>query len=222
MDEWRRMGQTEIRATPRGSAAVISGKVEERQGKQNEERQQLQQLSKAASDLLILLLLPRPLLLRSTTPSPLPGHAAMERKARSAHPAGIYSKSWSAHPHPSHSSLSSKEGIEYVLRIDFLTVEVHIATTHPTGESTTTTTTSAIVRIFLPVPIVYGPLLRIGQGGIRQPDSLEGLVGMRGGILIGMELERQLPVGLLDLRVVGIGLDFQNAIMRPTAALLGS
>ena len=66
----------------------------------------------------------------------------------------------------------------------------------------------------MPEPVVAAALFRIGENGVRLGRFLElFLGGMIAGVAIGMILQRQLPIGALDLLIVGVFGNAQNVVV---------
>lgn len=65
---------------------------------------------------------------------------------------------------------------------------------------------------FFPKLVIYAPLLRVCEDLVSFCDLLEPVLCIRVTVLVGVELEGQLPVGLLDLILVGLGRDTQHFV----------
>jgi len=64
---------------------------------------------------------------------------------------------------------------------------------------------ACLSKAFMTVPIVEVPLLRVTQDFIRFRSLFEFLLRLLiSGISIGMVLESELPVGLLDIGLIGV------------------
>src|SRR5690348_12409546 len=64
----------------------------------------------------------------------------------------------------------------------------------------------------LAVPVIHGPLLRVAQNLVCLGDLLELRFRLRRGITVWMVLHRELPIGLLDLRIGGLARDAQQRV----------
>lgn len=60
--------------------------------------------------------------------------------------------------------------------------------------------------------VVYASLLGVGQDLVGLCDLLELVLGVGVAVLVWVELEGQLSVGLLDLVLVGLGGDAQDFV----------
>lgn len=65
---------------------------------------------------------------------------------------------------------------------------------------------------FFPKLVIYAPLRRVCEDLVSFCDLLESVLGIGVAVLVGVELEGQLPVGLLDLILVGLGRDAQHFV----------
>src|SRR5438876_416544 len=62
--------------------------------------------------------------------------------------------------------------------------------------------------------VVVRALVRIGEHAVRLVDLLEALLGLLvAGVLVGMELHRELPVGLLQLGTAGALPDAEHLVV---------
>jgi len=80
-------------------------------------------------------------------------------------------------------------------------------------------TQAEVVHTFS-VPVVDVSFLRVGKCRVREPHGFESLVGVRGRVLVGMDLERNFPIGFFDLRLAGVATQTQHAVMRAASPLL--
>lgn len=74
---------------------------------------------------------------------------------------------------------------------------------------------------FFPKLVVDAPLLRVCEDLVSLCDLLEPVLCICVTVLVGVELEGQLPVGLLDLVLVGLGRDGQHFVEVLAAGLGG-
>lgn len=65
---------------------------------------------------------------------------------------------------------------------------------------------------FFPKLVIYAPPLRVCEDLVSLCDLLEPVLCIRITVLVGVELEGQLPVGLLDLILVGLRRDAQHFV----------
>jgi len=102
---------------------------------------------------------------------------------------------------------SSEEHVENLLRVDLVfKVVLPVMTSASAGRL-------LLITRLLTRDIIDPALLRVSQAGIGSTDLLEGFTGLRGMVLIRVELDSQFLVGLLDLILLGVSLHSQNLVV---------
>ena len=189
--------------------------IEKRQQHDQDEGQQLKQLSKSTRLcflLSLLLLLSGGSLTLTTTKATALWHSSPKSKSigidMKATRSAVHSTATTGH------ASSSKKHVENVFGAHFLSSSSSV--TEMPGHIGGSSTSSSIVRIFFAVPIVNGSFLRIRQGGIRQTDRFEGFVRLRSSIFVRVQFQRQFAVGFFNLCFVGALFNSQYTIVRPS------
>lgn len=81
-------------------------------------------------------------------------------------------------------STPSKKHLENVVRVELILSELLLV--------------SLSEVVFCAMLIIYLPLLRVTQAGKRCRNLLKSIFGIRSSILVGVKLECQLPISLLN------------------------